>query len=72
MSTPRHPQTGQFTAGQGGAGSLPTHDDEVMNAHDPNSPPLAVQDTTHGAGLPAVDRGQVPAFGDGPPPEAVA
>lgn len=38
------------------------HRDEIMGAHDPNSPPIAVQDRTHGAGLPAVDRG-----GDGCP-----
>jgi len=39
---------------------LPSHDDEVMTAHDPNSPPLAVQDQTHGVGIPAVDLGPEP------------
>ena len=28
-----------------------------MTAHGPNWPPLAEQDRTHGAGLPAEDRG---------------
>ena len=34
-----------------------THAGEMAVAHDPNSPPLAVQDVTHDAGLPPVDHG---------------
>jgi uncharacterized lipoprotein NlpE involved in copper resistance len=33
-----------------------THDQEVMAAHQ-GQPSIAVQSKTHGAGLPAVDRG---------------
>jgi hypothetical protein len=32
------------------------HSREVMASHE-GQPPIAVQDKTHGAGLPAVDRG---------------
>jgi hypothetical protein len=35
---------------------LPTHDDEVLAAHE-GQPSITVQNATHGAGLPAVDRG---------------
>ena len=38
------------------AGGLPTHWDEVMAAHT-GRPVLAEQDRTHGAGIPAADRG---------------
>jgi hypothetical protein len=34
----------------------PEHQAEVMAAHE-GQPPVAVQDRTHGAGMPAVDRG---------------
>jgi hypothetical protein len=34
----------------------PRHEDEVMAAHQ-GAPSLAVQDRTHGAGMPAVDNG---------------
>jgi hypothetical protein len=37
-------------------GSLPSHQDEVMAAHT-GLPTVAEQDRTHGAGLPAEDRG---------------
>ncbi len=37
-------------------GNLPEHQDEVMAAHE-GQPSIEVQDATHGAGLPAVDRG---------------
>lgn len=36
---------------------LPAHQDEVMAAHQ-GAPSIAVQDATHGAGLPAADKGQ--------------
>ena len=35
----------------------PRHEDEVEGSHDPNSPPLAVQNATHGAPAPAPDHG---------------
>jgi hypothetical protein len=35
----------------------PRHEDEVMAGYRP-SPTVAEQDRTHGAGIPAVDRGQ--------------
>ena len=35
---------------------LPYHEDEVLAAHEGQSS-IAEQDRTHGAGLPAVDRG---------------
>lgn len=38
------------------AGGLPTHDDEVRAAHE-GRPTMAEQDRTHGAGMPAEDRG---------------
>lgn len=68
MSTPRHPASGQFVhQDQGGAadqwadlaGSLPTHDGEVMASHE-GQPTVAEQDRTHGAGLPDVDLGPEP------------
>jgi hypothetical protein len=37
-------------------GSLPEHQDEIMTAHE-GQPTAEVQDRTHGAGKPAVDRG---------------
>lgn len=37
-------------------GSLPGHHTEVMTAHE-GRPTVAEQDRTHGAGLPAEDRG---------------
>ncbi|HEY2306957.1 MAG TPA: hypothetical protein VGI05_13845 [Streptosporangiaceae bacterium] len=39
------------------AGSLPTHQDEVMAAAHEGQPSPEVQDRTHGAGSPAVDLG---------------
>ena len=39
-----------------GEAQLPTHDDEVMSAHE-GRPTIQEQDRTHGAGLPAVDKG---------------
>jgi hypothetical protein len=38
-------------------GSLPEHSAEVMAAHQ-GAPSVAVQSVTHGAGMPAEDRGQ--------------
>jgi hypothetical protein len=38
------------------AGSLPTHQAEVMAAHQ-GAPSVAVQDATHGVPAPAEDRG---------------
>jgi len=38
---------------------LPSHQDEIMTAHQ-GAPPLAVQDQTHGVGIPAVDLGPEP------------
>jgi hypothetical protein len=35
---------------------LPDHDTEVMAAHS-GQPSIETQDKTHGAGIPAVDRG---------------
>jgi len=37
-------------------GSLPGHDDEMQCSHE-GQPTVKVQSATHGAGLPAVDRG---------------
>jgi hypothetical protein len=37
-------------------GGLPGHQDEVMASHG-GQPTVAVQDRTHGAGIPAVDNG---------------
>ena len=36
---------------------LPTHQDEIMTAHE-GRPTVAEQDRTHGAGIPPVARGQ--------------
>jgi hypothetical protein len=33
------------------------HASEMMAAHGANWPPIAVQDVTHGVGLPSLDRG---------------
>lgn len=38
------------------AAGLPTHEDEVMAAHE-GAPSIGVQDRTHGAGIPAEDLG---------------
>jgi hypothetical protein len=35
---------------------LPYHEDEIFTSHE-GQPSIAEQDRTHGAGLPAVDRG---------------
>jgi hypothetical protein len=51
--TGRHAASGQYTADP----QLPTHQDELMASHE-GSPSIAVQAQTHGAGIPAVDRGQ--------------
>ncbi len=67
MSTPRHPQTGQFTGDQDStpdtwanlAGSLPTHDTELMVSHE-GQPSVATQNLTHGAPAPEVDNGTTP------------
>jgi hypothetical protein len=37
-------------------GGLPDHHSELMTAHE-GQPTVETQDRTHGAGLPAVDRG---------------
>jgi hypothetical protein len=39
------------------AAGLPVHEDEVMAAHT-GLPSIAEQDRTHGAGIPAEDRGE--------------
>ena len=58
MTTPRHPVTGQFTTGDWSAlcGALPSHQDALMDGYHPQ-PTIAEQNSTHGAGMPAVDRG---------------
>jgi hypothetical protein len=38
-------------------GDLPSHQDEVMAASHPGAPSISEQDRTHGAGMPAEDRG---------------
>jgi hypothetical protein len=42
----------------------PRHEDEVMTAHQ-GAPSIAVQDRTHGAGLPAPDHGSNAGYGPG-------
>jgi hypothetical protein len=38
-------------------GSLPSHQDALMDSYGGGEPSIAVQDKSHGAGIPAVDRG---------------
>jgi hypothetical protein len=51
--TDRHPASGRYVAA---SPQLPTHQDELMSAHE-GRPTVAEQNVTHGAGIPAVDKG---------------
>jgi hypothetical protein len=51
--TGRHAASGQYVPADP---QLPTHQDELMASHT-GAPSIEVQDRTHGAGIPAVDKG---------------